>query len=373
MEKACIIVIGITHHNTIGLVRCIGMAGYMVDHLILTEQNNKSFVARSKYVKQTYYCPDEKLILDTLLALHDNDRKMYLVIPCTDTAVSLLDINYELLKKQFVFFNAGTHGAVSHFMNKKIQADYAYKAGLNVPYSIEYNGRKQDLSFQQIENDKCTFPCILKYTQSINGGKRIKVCNNKQELTKALDYFGNDNSVLIQKFIQKKFEIVLLGLSINGNVYIPGYILKHREFNGGTNYSTVLPVDDNLACLIEKCKMFVHSISYEGLFGIEFINNGQDYFFVEINLRTDATTYALAVAGANLPQLYIKSKVDHTQPDNKVFKVRTITSMVEFNDFKHRKEYGISIWKWLREFWKTDCKYYFSLKDPKPFFLAPFK
>lgn len=363
MKKICIIVIGVTHHNTMGLVRCLGMAGINVNHLILTDGLKSSYIAYSKYVKNTHFCSDDKTLLDIILSCHDKDDKLYFVIPCTDSAASLLDNNYDLLSSRFVFFNAGCTGKITQFMNKKTQVDCAYKVGLKVPYSYEHK------EHEQIP----IFPCLIKYKQSISGGKHLEVCKNQQELTLALKKFGNANSILIQEFIQKKFEIVILGLSVNGDVYIPGYIMKHRDFDGGTNYSSVYPVNDSMNDLLEKCKLFVKNTSYEGLFGIEFINNGKDYYFIEINLRNDATTYALAVAGANLPQLYIQSKAGHSHPDHKLFKIRPINAIVEFNDFKHRKEYGVSIRKWIIEFLGSNCKYYFNWKDPKPFFIAPFK
>ena len=148
--------------------------------------------------------------------------------------------------------------------------------------------------------------------------------------------------------------------------------MKHRDFNGGTLYSTVKSINSLDSRLVDKCKAMVNAMRYEGLFGIEFIYCNGLYYFIEINLRNDATTYALAVAGVNLPQLYIKAKVDGLELP-KAYDVKELQSIVEFNDFKHRSHFGISTIQWLKQYFSAKCKYYFCWKDPMPFFYAPLK
>lgn len=357
------VVIGVTHHNTLGMVRCIGEAGISIKYLILTDGKKNSYISYSKYVKKTLVCDNnEKSILITLASCKDNKSKA-VIITCTDFTASVLDKNYDLINKDFYFFNAGKSGLLTKYMNKQVQTEEAYWSGLKVPTSKEFYGN--------FEN--AIYPCILKYSQSINGGKKIMVCRNHEELFKAYSNFDNSNPILLQQLVNKKQEIVIVGVSANNKIIIPGYILKHREYDGGTNFSSVFPIDKQMTHLVNGCKTLVNKMSYEGLFGIEFIFDGKDYYFIEINLRNDATTYSIAKAGCNLPYIYIMYKLGM---DNKIASrkvLRPITSIVEFNDFKHRKENGITLIKWVKEYISSECKYYFNWKDLLPFIFAPFK
>lgn len=361
--KLKIIVVGVTHHNTLGMVRCLGMAGYKVDWLILTDYKPHSFVSYSKYVRQTILCESDSKLMDIL---HECGRNfgsdVCMIITCSDNSASVIDQNLTELGAGFCVFNAGTAGRITTYMNKQKQVDVALKAGLTTPFSKIYDGKTEDIPY----------PCLVKYVESINGGKKIGICNDLFELKGTLNEFNENAPVLIQKFIKKEYEIVVLGMAVNGKVTIPGYIRKYREHDGGTNYSSVHPIDDSMNDLIKGCEKMIVEIGYEGLFGIEFIYDGEDYYFIEVNLRNDATTYALAVAGANLPAMYVKEKTEQGAK-HPIGKIKTITAIVEYNDIKHRKEYDISLCTWLSQFAKAKCKYYFRFTDPMPFFAAPLK
>ena len=361
-QHFCCIVVGVTHHNTLGMVRCIGRAGYDVDYLVMTDGKKDSFVSHSRYVKKTISIKGDDCLIDTLFGIKRETSATFVVIPCTDGAAHVLDINYEALKNDFYFFNAGENGLMTKYMNKQVQTLFAENAGLTVPWSKELDNVKQDV----------VYPCILKPVQSINGGKQIVVCENDQEFEVGKSSFKDGVEVLVQEFVKKESEIVVLGASTQEGITIPGYILKHREHDGGTTYSSVCDISSLPPVVLKGCKELVSSMHYTGLFGIEFIVSKGKYYFVEINLRNDATTYALAVAGVNLPQIYINSfvKTEH-RSDN--VSIKNITSIVEYNDYKHRRESGVSLLLWLKQYVGSKCKYYFSLSDPLPFFYAPFK
>lgn len=357
-----VVVIGVTHHNTLGIVRCVGRAGCRVDYLIMTDGKGNSFVSRSRYVKKTISIDGPDKLANLLMEIKRKEDANFVILPCTDSSAHVLDMNYEIFKKRFYFFNACEQGRMTRFMNKQAQTVLAEKAGLAVPWSKEYVNVKDDV----------VYPCILKPVQSINGGKQIVICENETALASGIVAFGSRVDVLVQEYIKKDAEIVVLGVSTQNGITIPGYILKHREHDGGTTYSTVCDVNDLPKRVLNGCKDLVASIHYTGLFGIEFLKCKDQYYFVEINLRNDATTYALAIAGANLPKMYIDSFM-HPSINNATARIKRITSMVEYNDFKHRRENGISLFLWLRQYISAKCKYYFSILDPLPFFYAPFK
>lgn len=354
-----IIIIGVTHHNTLGMIRCVGSAGYRADLILIGHEG--SFVTKSRYLDDVY-CLNETAELLSFLEHYRECLERPIIISCTDQVESLLDVNYETLKDRFIFFNSGKKGLTTYYMNKQVQTNLAKEVGISIPKSFEYKGSIED----------AVYPCLLKPVQSINGGKQVVICQNEKDLEEGLATFSIGDVVLVQQYIQKEHEIVLLGLSVNSEITIPGYIQKHRDFNGGTLYSTVKPIDELDSSFINKCKAMIAKMNYEGLFGIELIYSKGQYYFIEINLRNDATTYALAIAGVNLPDLYVKAKIENKKLSNS-YKVKKLQSIVEFNDFKHREHFGVSIFQWLKQYLKAKCKYYFSWKDIKPFFFAPFK
>lgn len=355
-----IVVIGSAHHNTLGMIRCLGIAGYLVDLVLVG--SSKSFLSKSRYVNKLFVLHELDELQDLLDIHYNKCTEKTIVISCTDASASYIDVRYEDLKNKFDFFNAGAANRITAFMNKECQVRLASEVSLKVPQSYVYNGTL----------DNPIFPCLLKPLQSSKGGKQLVICHNDDELIRGLSTFDTSNDILVQQLIKKEQEIVLLGLSVNGNIIIPSYILKHRDFDGGTLYSTVKPIDSLSETLVRRCKEMIRKMNYEGLFGIELIYSEGQYYFIEVNLRNDATTYALAKAGVNLPELYIKTKIDNFPTPNS-FSVKEIQSIVEFNDFKHRKDFGVSIFRWIKEYFCASCKYYFNWHDPMPFFYAPFK
>ena len=73
----------------------------------------------------------------------------------------------------------------------------------------------------------------------------------------------------------------------------------------------------------------------------------------------------MKVAGANLPLIY-QQIVSGMYKEPPVFSVRSINSMVEFNDFNFVLKRRVGLFKWLREYKGSECKYFHSCVDPKP-------
>ena len=110
----------------------------------------------------------------------------------------------------------------------------------------------------------------------------------------------------------------------------------------------------------------IKEIEYQGLWGIECIKQGDDYFFLELNMRNDATTYAMKVAGVNLPYMY-QQMVRGIDNEPTVNTVRTINSIVEFNDFNFVLKRNIGLFKWIKEYKGAECKYFHSETDLRPY------
>jgi carbamoylphosphate synthase large subunit len=272
----------------------------------------------------------------------------------------VLDTNFCEYCNYFHFFNAGEKGRITHFMDKQVQAYLGQECGLTIPNSLDYQVSGSHPVFD-------TFPCIIKPLESIHGGKKIKVCHSHQELNDGVTNYKKGEHVLIQQFIKKDYEIVVDGVSVNDDIIIPGYIRKFRDLLGGTTYSCTHHIKELPTRIVDSTKAIVRKIHYEGLFGVELIVSNSDYYFVEINLRNDATTYSLACAGVNLPYLYYLAKqgLDYSSKLSKL--IPQIESMVEFRDFDYVLKRKISYFKWNKQRKHCKCLYFYDKDDILPY------
>ena len=349
-----IIIIGASHHNTLSVVRCIGEVFGQIELVIIG--HSESYVSKSKYVrKSTYLCDSDALYL---WAMKNKSEEKPIIISCADIVSQTFDMHYDELHNYYDFFNAGACGILTTFMNKQRQVDLAKEEGFVTPISACYNNKDNVETFS-------SFPCIVKPLQSYIGGKRIWHCNNTKELRDIVTSAPDGVMLQVQELIKDEHEIVLPGLITKEEIFIPGYILKHRDFFGGTTYSSVKRHNVHTNKLVTYTDSLLRKIGYEGLFGVEAMFNGKDYVFIELNLRNDATCYSMAVAGVNLPAMYVYSILGKKLESKQISE---ITSMVENKDFSHVIRKNVVFWHWIKELREAQCKFLYNKYDKKPFF-----
>lgn len=354
-KYAPVIIIGTNHHNTLSMVRCFGISGIYSYVIVYGEKS--CVIESSMYVRHFYYELTLKDSIVRLKTICEYEDIKPVVLTCTDEISSAMDKRYDEFKTICYFFNAGMQGRVTEFMDKQKQIQVAKTCGFTVPYS--FNELPNRINIKNVN-----YPCFVKPKESINGGKHISICNCENELKEALIDYDLRYDVLVQDFIPKEYEVVILGYTYNNETYIPGFIRKHREFRGATTYATVYPIKKLPVNLIDSCVKMVEFIGYTGLWGIECIKNGDDYYFIELNMRNDATTYALTVAGCNLPLHYYNSCIDESEKIND--QICTINSMVEYDDFNFVLKRQVPFYQWIKEYYHSKCKYYHNQIDKKP-------
>ncbi len=357
MNNIKVIIIGVSHHNTYGMVRCYGEYG--IKPIVVLYGSKESFLLHSKYIAESFVVNNEKSALD-LLSKNEVNWEGSLVISCTDAIASLIDVNYDALKDAYHIFNCGQAGLLTHYMNKLVQTECAKEVCFDIPESVE--GLVEDVS-----NCCVPYPRIIKPVESIHGGKHISICKNEDAFVKALNAFAKEDKVIVQRFIQKEYEIVIVGLAIGKKIIIPGYVHKLRDKKGGTTYSTIKPSNMLPSFVLDKCQTLVERFKYQGLFGIELIKQGEQYYFIEMNLRNDATTYALAVAGINLPIMLLQYVTKQNTMIPEVGNIREINSMVEFPDFIHVLRRSVGLHTWWYQLKQCECRYYYSKADELPY------
>lgn len=356
-----VVVIGSVHHNTLSIIRCLGMQS-INPYVIICGDSRRNYIVNSKYVCGYHCINDAKDVFKVLDMIYKQCNERCCIISCSDEIASLLDLNYGKLIDKFDFFNAKEDGRITKFMDKQLQLELALKHGIKVPVSQKIKIGEQKCSFD-------IFPCIVKPLESINGGKKIDICYDRVELERVLCEYQQGIFVQIQEYISKDYEIVIDGLSVNDNCIIPGYIYKYRDIMGGTTFSKTGSIIDIPNELIDSIKSMIKEIVYEGLWGVELIISNGSYYFVEMNLRNDATTYSLAIAGTNLPALYAKVKMGLCRLESS-YNVRAVNSIVEFRDIVFPLKFKISFLNWWRDYKSSECRYFNVPDDPKPFQIA---
>lgn len=353
-----LVIIGVSHHNTLSMIRSVGQNG--VRPQVILYGHKGSYIEKSKYIADCKHVNTAEEAVDALADFCQNRSFKPVVISCADEVSMILDRRYEELNSLCHFFNAGKAGRVTHFMDKQVQTSLAGECGFAAPWSIEC--LPKEVPFENVQ-----FPCIVKPKESVHGGKKIFVCNSIVELEDSLQNFDTEYSVIIQQYIKGEYEVVVIGLTINGQSIIPGFAKKHRDYKGATTYSTIYPASDITHSVISAAEQMLRRIKYDGLWGIECIKMGERYYFIELNLRNDATTYSMAVAGVNLPFAYYQTKIGKDISSIFNRKVEVISSMVEFDDFNFVLKRKISLWQWKRELKGCRCRYYQDRDDMLPY------
>lgn len=349
------------HHNTLSMIRCLGFEGFAVELVIVG--STVGCAAKSKYVNHLWILDNNSEIIPFLIEECHKEDGGVVIISCDDTTASLLDDHANEFDENCIFFHTDKQGDLSLYMNKLNQVVLARQIGFQVPDSVIYEEDKQIEDFD-------SYPCIIKPLESIHGGKKIEICTNETELKKRLRDFSSGDRLLIQQFVNREKELVVLGLSTKSEIIIGAVIEKIRDNKGGTTFSKVCAKECLPSEIVAYSKEMIKRIGYHGLFGIELIKSDGKLYFVEINLRNDATCYSLAKAGINLPVIWVKDALKMKLPNMDEYTVREIYSMVELKDFKSLLKGKVTPWRWLQQLYHSECLYYYDSHDIKPFLYA---
>jgi 3-methylcrotonyl-CoA carboxylase alpha subunit len=167
------------------------------------------------------------------------------------------------------------------------------KAG--VPLVPGYHGEAQDEATLASAANKIGFPVLVKASAG-GGGRGMRIVRSADELAaaivsakrEALAAFGDDR-VLIEKFVEnpRHIEVQIIGDS-HGNLLS----LFERECTLQRRHQKVIeeapsptldPAQRETVC--EAARKAAGAVSYVGAGTIEFVSNGRDVFFIEMNTR----------------------------------------------------------------------------------------
>ena len=127
------IVIGGGHHNTLGVVRALGMGCIDVE-LITIGRKKDRYVSSSRYVRKHHALTDLKELATYLLSRKApaNGHKE-IVISCADAVTECLNLNRDILAERYLLPGCDEQGKMVQLMDKTTMIEMAGKHGLQAP------------------------------------------------------------------------------------------------------------------------------------------------------------------------------------------------------------------------------------------------
>lgn len=362
LHKHKFIIIGSDHANTLGQIRCLGEKG--IKPIVVITEKKPFLITKSKYLGELHQVNS---IAETprYVAEHwGNEPIKPFLYTDRDDFMCAIDDCYDLLDGRFYFWNAGEKGRIRQLINKEEQMKLARECGLNV------------IPTEQVKKGELPktldYPIFTKATDSLNPWWKANcfVCQNESELLDAYQHMGIDD-ILLQKYIKKKDEKPIEGISIDGGREVKLLVQKSSiRFapNSFGTYSQITAFDDME--LENKVRNLMKKAKFTGIFEIEFIVDSQGVmYFMEINFRNTMFNHAYADFGVNIPYIFAKSSlvgeiVQIAPPQCR----REFLVMNETEDLKFSVIQGqTSFWKWLKDFRRTDTYLYLDKRDMRPF------
>jgi len=350
MNHKSVIIIGDSFNNTLGLIRSLGQGGVKV--ILLLVGNDRLSVCKSRYL---YKAIRLKSIYECGIALKEiatNYGGSFLICS-NDRAAKWLDENELWLSKIYKTPMRGS--SLGNLFDKATQCELASQFGITVPKSIIYKVRD---TFPNNLN----YPILMKPANS-NGGEKsdIHICYSREDAERALAIDSTCSTFIVQEYIEKDFEINMIGVATDTDVIIPGGIKKLRHYP--TIYSPcsygVFMSANKLGIDTRPIERMIEAIGYQGPFSVEFLQKDNEKYFMEVNFRHDGLAYAATSAGANLLRMYVDGRpYSYTIRDTNMMDLST--------DYCHVKVGHLSRYAWFKDFLRTKCQLNFNWRDPMP-------
>ena len=359
-----IILFGDNGYNTLGALRSLRMHNIDV-FLLLVSRKRINYVLTSKFIQKYRVVKNEQEGINFLLNNFSEEKTV--ILPTSDRSVSLLDKNYNKLQCHYIFPNVGRQDCLNEWMDKEKMITYAFQAGLNVPFTFRY--KRGNLISENV-----IYPCFVKPTDSVSGSKKdIKKCNNNLELEQILNDTKPLQEYLIQQYIDKEFDLLLIGtrLMSNDKIIIPAVFVKERWYGMGDDGSMgKLTTDVEQYISLKEVVSFVQSTNYYGPFSVEFgVVNNKAYFY-EINFRNDGTSHYFAGLNVNVPLIWILDAYGFDYSPHTDFKKEDYYFIDEFGDYLNIVTNHLSIRQWYKDFKRASVYKYYNKDDIKPFFFS---
>ena len=356
-----LIVIGFSDYNTLGCVRGFWAKGVEFTLLLISEKR-RNMILKSRAVKNYVVVANEEDAVKWLLE-HAKEANNTVLLPTSDKVESVLDLNSERLSANYRFPHTSRQGEVTRMMDKDVQVALARQAGLTVPQTVYYH-RGEMLP------DNITYPAIVKQERSTEGRKRkMLVCSNKKELEDAIGCLAETNELLIQQYVKRDHELLLIGCRLtDGRVWLPAVFKKERWMlkGGDGSYGIISTCVDKYFHQTDEVKRLLETMDYYGPFSIEFgVEQGKPYFY-EVNMRNDGTSHYFYPTGVYVPYIYYLDNIGQLKENNLEVADSEHFFIDELGDMRNLG-HGLSLKQWITDLRKAKAYKYYWKGDNAPF------
>lgn len=365
--KNKVILIGGNHHNGLGLVRCFGINNIFPFGIIVGEDAEKSFVRKSKYWSQTWCVSKDEDVVGCLLDHFSNESKKPVVIPYSDTAAEIVDLNYNKLENFFLLPSISKKkGKIVELMDKQEQYRFAKQYNILMAKSCVVN--LDDI----VIDDDMKYPCIVKPVVSAEGEKSdISKCNTKKETIQYLNELRKKgyHRILVQEYIDVDTEFVMIGSIHNGNCSWTNFKkIRMWPLVGGSSSYLQVSNDIQVDKFFESIREAFVDINYDGCFDVDALYSNGKIFLNEVNWRNSGIIYSVIGTTVFYPVIWYFLKTNMNIPNELKFTTNNdkIYSMDESLDLRHVVSHNISLSEWLKE--RKKCKSFalWQRSDLKP-------
>ena len=362
-KKKDFIIFGSGNYHTLGIMHALHEVGKEFFVLVVGDYKNwkdGNIVGHSRFWKDFHQVGSEEEGAEWLEANKHMFPEGTVVFPTGDAYEKVLDMNMNTLYGHYLFPNAGVQGRICGLMDKHLQAELASEEGITTlrDFKIRKNADLSDIAVE--------YPCMLKPLNSIKGSKGdMGLCENVQELEKALKDSGHTDEFIVQQYIKNEADLLFLGISTpSGEIELFG-LVKKPDVSPIGEYSYAWVTTDVKKHLpeIDNVKNFIRKLGYIGPFSVEFgLENGRNYLF-EINLRNDGTSHYILNTGINLPYMFYKvMKVGTLEFERKSVEYEMIDETIDLRRVLYRQ---LSLAGWIKRLKKAGAFQYYHKDDKK--------
>lgn len=356
------IITGLDHGNPLGLARTLGENGIAPIGILL--RGDVASASKSRYWKAVHMVDSVKEIYELLIDKYAVEDKKAFLFSADDGITRFLNEHYEQMKKYF-YFNSALMGRLPEYMDKNNIMRLAEEHGLKT-------AKYWEVKRGEIPDD-IEYPVITKASQSYTGDWKANmvICHNAEELKKAYEDAITCPRVIVQRYVEKKNELPLEGISVLAGRQCAIAIAVSFLFQPENKYGRYMRIGPSTDKELER-KIFamLEEIGYEGLFEAEFlVGKDDELYFLEINFRSSIWNYAATIAGIPLPLVWAQAMLEPEKLRELCdVQVKSFTAMDELDDFRDRvMTRKITFGHWLSELHGCKCKYYIGRNDRKPF------
>jgi len=366
--KCRAVIIGSDHTNTLSLIR--GLGRNKIPFVVIIHSEDRRLCVNSRYVGKNYVFVEQTpdAIIGALRKIGAKTEQKPVILCATDIAEYTVDFYLKELEKDFYCFNFNhEEHKICRLMDKYEQYLFACKHGIAMAKTW-----KVSLTDRIVLPDDIEYPVIIKPAISAFGAKKdIERADDEDSLQKMIHDLIQKGytEAVIQKLIQKEFEVTTLGCIFSKDIEPITLVLKKIHMfpasGGSTSYArNMITIPMGISEVIR----ILQREGYQGLYDIEFFYVDGHFMLNEINFRNSAVNYAMTSHGIDTAYqwyLYCNGR-DITEMKKKPLKVKYNFTIYLQLCLLQKKQIGFGTF--LKELVKASSYSMFAWDDIKPLF-----